>query len=83
MNPNDKVVDDFRKDDSGNVIGCPHCGARAMRKDGFNYYAKDKKQMWHHSLGAPFVGQIKYHLPLEHWPFASADFDSKSLWTHL
>ena len=47
MNPNHKVVDDFRKDDSGNVIGCPHCGARAIRKDGFNYSSKEKKQMWH------------------------------------
>ena len=47
MNPNHEVVDDFRKDDSGNVIGCPHCGARAIRKDGFNYSSKEKKQMWH------------------------------------
>ena len=44
MNPNDKVVDDFRKDDDGNIIGCPKCGARAMRKDGFSYYADTKKQ---------------------------------------
>ena len=42
MNPNDKVVDDFRKDDDGNIIGCPKCGARAMRKDGFSYYADTK-----------------------------------------
>ena len=47
MNPNDKTVDDFRKDDDGNVIGCPKCGARAMRKDGFSYYKKSKKQCWH------------------------------------
>jgi hypothetical protein len=47
MNPNDKVVDDFRKDDDGNIIGCPQCGARAMRKDGFSYYANSKKQAWH------------------------------------
>ena len=39
MNPNDKVVDDFRKDDDGNIIGCPNCGARSMRKDGFSYFA--------------------------------------------
>ena len=30
-NPNHKTVDDFRKDDDGNIIACPACGARAMR----------------------------------------------------
>ena len=47
MKYNDKVLDDFRKDDAGNVIGCPKCGARAMRKDGFCYYKESKKQTWH------------------------------------
>ena len=47
MNPNDKTVDDFRKDDAGNIICCPKCGARAMRKDGFSYYRESKKQAWH------------------------------------
>ena len=46
-NPNHEIVDDFRKDDNGNIIGCPKCGARAMRKDGFSYYAETKKQCWH------------------------------------
>ena len=54
-----------------------------LHRSAMHFVGADKKQMWHHSLGAPFVGQIKYHLPLEHWPFASADFDNKSLWTHL
>ena len=46
MNPNDKSIDGFRKDDDGNVIGCPKCGARSMRKDGFSYYRDSKKQQW-------------------------------------
>ena len=29
--------------------GCPKCGARAMRKDGFCYYKESKKQTWHQS----------------------------------
>ena len=45
-NPNDKTIDDFRKDDEGNIIGCPKCGARSMRKDGFSYYRDSKKQQW-------------------------------------
>ena len=45
-NPNHEIVDDFRKDDNGNIIGCPKCGARAMRKDGFSYYAETKKQRY-------------------------------------
>ena len=47
MNPNDKKVDEFRKDDDGNIIACPKCGARAMRKDGFSYRKNKKKQQWH------------------------------------
>ena len=35
------------KDNDGNVIGCPHCGARTLRKDGFNYYKECKKQVWY------------------------------------
>ena len=46
MSPNDKVVDELRKDDDGNVIGCPKCGARSLRKDGFSYYRDSKKQQW-------------------------------------
>lgn len=41
-----QTVDEFRKDDDGNIIGCPHCGARSLRKDGFSYYKKTKKQQW-------------------------------------
>ena len=35
------------KDAEGNIIGCCHCGARTLRKDGFNYYANSKKQVWY------------------------------------
>ena len=38
--------DDIRKDDDGNVIGCPHCGARSVHKSGFVYRANSKKQQW-------------------------------------
>ena len=40
-------IDNLTKDGDGHVIGCPHCGARSLRKDGFNYYAKNKKQVWY------------------------------------
>tara|TARA_R100000781_G_scaffold55325_2_gene36045 strand:- start:211 stop:1260 length:1050 start_codon:yes stop_codon:yes gene_type:complete len=39
-------MDDIRKDADGNVIGCPHCGARALHKSGFLYRANSKKQQW-------------------------------------
>lgn len=54
-----------------------------LHRSAMHFIGVDNKSMWHHELGAPFVGQIKYYLPLEHWPFASTDFDNKSLWTHL
>ena len=46
MGQSDQIMDEFRKDDEGNIIGCPSCGARSIRKDGFSYYAKSKKQVW-------------------------------------
>ncbi len=39
-------IDDFTKDGEGNIIGCPKCGARHLRKSGFTYYSKSKKQVW-------------------------------------
>ena len=39
-------MNDIRKDDNGNIIGCPKCGARHLRKSGFTYYSKSKKQVW-------------------------------------
>ena len=35
------------KDAEGNIIGCSHCGAKSLRKDGFNYYSNSKKQVWY------------------------------------
>ena len=40
------IGDDIRKDADGNVIGCPHCGARSVHKSGFLYRANTKKQKW-------------------------------------
>ena len=40
------IGDDIRKDSEGNVIGCPHCGARSIHKSGFLYRANSKKQQW-------------------------------------
>ena len=34
------------KDAEGNIIACPHCGARAIRKDGFDYKKSHKKQRY-------------------------------------
>ena len=39
-------MNEIRKDDEGNIIGCPKCGARHLRKSGFTYYSKSKKQVW-------------------------------------
>ena len=41
-----KTVDEFRTDDDGNIIGCPKCGARNLRKDGWSYYKESKRQQW-------------------------------------
>ena len=43
---NKRQVADFRQDDDGNIIGCPRCGARSLRKDGFSYFKESKKQQW-------------------------------------
>jgi len=40
-------IADYTKSDDGAIIGCPHCGGRSLRKDGWNYYKKNKKQMWY------------------------------------
>ena len=37
---------DIIKDVDGNIIGCPHCGARSIHKSGFLYRAKSKKQQY-------------------------------------
>ena len=36
----------FTTDNDGNIISCPHCGTRHMRRDGWNYYKSSQKQMW-------------------------------------
>ena len=40
--------ENFTKDNEGNIVGCPACGARSLKKDGFAYYAnnKEKRQIW-------------------------------------
>ena len=37
---------EFTEDNDSNIIGCPFCGSRALRRDGWNYYKDSKKQMW-------------------------------------
>ena len=39
-------VEHHQKDADGNVVGCPHCGARSIHKSGFLYRASHKKQQW-------------------------------------
>ena len=43
------AVDDFTQNDNGDLIACPKesWGSRAMRKDGFQYWAKNKRQRWY------------------------------------
>lgn len=40
--------ENFTKDNEGNIVGCPACGARSLKKDGFAHYAnnKEKRQTW-------------------------------------
>jgi len=52
-----KALDGFRQNEDGNIIGCPKCGSRSLRKDGFsNIKSKknlEKKQVWYcNSCGA-------------------------------
>ena len=36
-----------KKDEHGNIVGCSYCGARDIKKDGWEYKANDKKaQRW-------------------------------------
>ena len=71
-NSNKKQVDEFRKDDDGNIIGCPHCGARSIRKDGFVYRKKSKKQQWFcYSCGRKTLNPTI----VEESPFKVADRD--------
>ena len=39
-------MSDFRYDEEGNLIGCPKCGARSLRKDGWQYWKTKKRQRW-------------------------------------
>ena len=37
----------MRKDSDGNIIACPKCGSRNLRKDGWQYWKNNKKrQRW-------------------------------------
>ena len=37
----------MRKDDNNNIIACPKCGSRNLRKDGWQYWKNNrKKQRW-------------------------------------
>ena len=43
------AIDDFTVNEKGDIIACPKesCGSRAMRKDGFQYWASKKRQRWY------------------------------------
>ena len=67
-----QTVDEFRKDDDGNIIGCPKCGARNIRKDGFHYRKDIKKQQWQcNSCGRKTLNPVV----IEPSPFKVADRD--------
>ena len=44
--PNQNTTPHIVKDVDGHIIGCPFCGSRSIRKDGFDYRAKSKRQRW-------------------------------------
>ena len=39
-------MSDIRYDEEGNLIGCPKCGARSLKKDGWQYWKTRKRQRW-------------------------------------
>ena len=39
--------DDFTRDADDNIICCPRCKGRSLRKDGFSYFRDSKKQQWY------------------------------------
>ena len=36
----------LRKDAEGNIVGCPTCGTRQIKKDGWQYWKTKKRQRW-------------------------------------
>ena len=73
---NKKTVAEFRTDDVGNIIGCPRCGARNLRKDGWSYYKESKKQQW--SCNSCFRKTLK-PVVVEESPFKVADRDPEMM----
>ena len=73
---NKKIIDEFRTDDDGNIIGCPRCGARNMKKDGFNYYKNNKKQQW--ACNSCFRKTLN-PIIVEESPFKVADRDPEMM----
>ena len=39
-------MSDFRYDEEGNLVGCPKCGARNLKKHGWQYWKTKKRQRW-------------------------------------
>jgi hypothetical protein len=39
--------DDFTRDNDDNIIECPKCKGRSLRKNGWSYHSKSKKQQWY------------------------------------
>ena len=40
------MASDVVQDVDGNIIGCRYCGSRSIRKHGYLYRAKSKRQQW-------------------------------------
>ena len=71
-------MSDFRYDEDGNLVSCPHCGTRSLKKDGWSYWKTLKRQRWRCNAcykkflnpkvveEAPFKAEIKEvdHLPI-------------------
>ena len=68
--------DDIRKDNDGNVIGCPHCGSRSIHKSGFLYRASSKRQQY--KCTACGKKTVKPSI-LEKSPFKVEDVDPENI----
>ena len=68
--------DERVKDNDGNIISCPHCGARTIHKSGFLYRANSKKQQWKcTACGRKTVRPTV----LEEAPFKKQEIDPESM----
>lgn len=57
---------------------------KLLVRSGMKFYnPHNNKTLYHKNLGEPFIGVIKFYLPIEHWSFAITDIDNYTTWTKI